>query len=75
MGKHEGKQMDKQRLWQYENAADAPDDLDRVMARLISPQAPRSLVPVILAQTTRRDAQMRHGHGRPGAQAHSGWRM
>jgi len=59
MGQHEGEQMDTQRLWQNENAPDAPDDLDRVMARLVSPQAPRSLVPTILAQTTRREASVR----------------
>lgn len=37
----------------HEFADDTPDDLDRVMMRMTSPQAPRTLVAAILAQTTR----------------------
>ncbi len=37
----------------HDFADDAPDDLDRVMMRMTSPQAPRTLVAAILARTTR----------------------
>ena len=47
--------MDKRRPPFDDFANDAPDDLDRVMMRLTAPQAPRALVPAILAQTTRRE--------------------
>ena len=45
--------MDTQRYDHNDFANDAPDDLDRVMMRMTSPQAPRTLVAAILAQTTR----------------------
>lgn len=47
--------MDERWPQQHGFADDAPDDLDRVIARLASPQAPRTLVPTILARTTRRE--------------------